>query len=138
VLDNVVPSANGSAAAALARLGALTGEEGYRQRAQDIARLLAGPLERHPTAFAHLLGAVALLNGPLTEVAVVGDRSDLVAAVHARYLPNAVLAWGEPYPSPLFESRQPGLAYVCRNYACGRPASDVGELVSQLEAATAG
>ena len=45
----------------------------------------------------------------ITEIAVVGDRPDLVAAVQARYLPNAVLAWGEPYDSPLWEDRRDGL-----------------------------
>ncbi len=64
----------------------------------------------------------------------MGDRRDLVAAVHQRWLPNAVLAWGEPYPSPLFEGRREGLAYVCRNYACQAPVDRVEELVAQLAA----
>jgi len=132
VLDNVIPSANGSAAVALVRLSALTGEERYRERAEDILRLLADPVVRHPTAFTHLLGAVDMLNAPVTEIAVVGDRPELVRAVQGRYLPNAVLAWGEPYPSPLFEGRTEGLAYVCRNYACQRPTADVEELRGQL------
>ena len=132
VLDNVIPSANGSAAVALVRLSALTGVERYREAAEAIMRLVADPLGRHPTAFTHLLGAVDLITAPVTEVAVVGDRRDLVAAVQARYLPNAVLAWGEPYESPLFEYRDDGLAYVCRNYACQRPASTVAELEAQL------
>jgi uncharacterized protein YyaL (SSP411 family) len=134
VLDNVIPSANGAAAVALVRLAALTGEERYRERAEDIIRLVADPIGRHPTAFAHLLAAVDLLNAPVTEIAVVGDRPDLVRAVQARFLPNAVLAWGEPDPSPLFEERVDGLAYVCRNYACQRPTGDVDELLAQLAA----
>ncbi|MGH9226274.1 MAG: thioredoxin domain-containing protein [Acidimicrobiales bacterium] len=132
VLDNVVPSANGSAAVALVRLAALTGEERYRERAEAILRLVADPLARHPTAFAHLLAAVDLIHAPVVEVAVVGDRPDLVKAVQARYLPNAVLAWGEPYESPLFENRDDGMAYVCRNYGCQLPTGDVDELVAQL------
>jgi uncharacterized protein YyaL (SSP411 family) len=134
LIDNVMPSANGGAAVALVRLGALTGEERYRQRAEEILQLVAEPLSRHPTAFAHLLGAVDLLHAPVTEIAVVGDRPDLVRAVQSRFLPNAVLAWGEPYASPLFEGRSEGLAYVCRNYACQRPTGDVEELLAQLAA----
>jgi len=137
VLDNVIPSANGSAAVALVRLGALTGEERYREKAEAILRLVADPMGRHPTAFAHLLVAVDLIHAPVTEIAVMGDRPDLVAAVHSRYLPNAVLAWGERYESPLFEFREDGLAYVCRNYACQRPAGDVDALVAQLSPAAA-
>jgi uncharacterized protein YyaL (SSP411 family) len=54
--------------------------------------------------------------------------------VQRRWLPQAVLAWGEPYPSPLFEGRQDGLAYVCRDYACQAPTGEVDELVAQLAA----
>ena len=64
---------------------------------------------------------------------MVGDRPDLVRAVQTRYLHNAVLAWGEPYSSPLFEDRQDGLAYVCVNYACQAPVSEVDDLLAQLE-----
>jgi hypothetical protein len=44
-----------------------------------------------------------------------------------------VLAWGEPYDSPLWEGRADGHAYVCRNYACQAPVTDADALVAQLE-----
>ncbi|MDQ4090306.1 MAG: thioredoxin domain-containing protein [Actinomycetota bacterium] len=133
LVDNAVPSSNGNAAQALLRLGALVGEGYYTQRGEDILSLLAGMIRQHPTAFSRALTAADLVSAGVTEVAVVGrERPDLVRAVQARYLPNAVLAWGEPYPSPLFEDRKDGLAYVCRNYACQAPVSDVESLVTQL------
>ncbi|MFN2606467.1 MAG: thioredoxin domain-containing protein [Acidimicrobiales bacterium] len=132
VLDNAVPSANGAAAVALHRLAALVGDDRYRDRAEAIVALLAEPLRRQPLGFTHLLHAVELGAGPVTEVAVTGHRPDLVAAVHRRWLPYGVLAWGEPYPSPLFDDRRPGLAYVCRDYACSAPVSDADELTAQL------
>ena len=55
VLDNATPAANSLAAVALLRLGALVGEPRYEERATTIIDLLAGPLVRQPTAFAHLL-----------------------------------------------------------------------------------
>jgi len=133
ILDGAVPSANGAGAVALLRLGFLVGNDTYRQRGEDILRLLAGSVERHPTAFCHLLGAVDLAAGPVTEVAVTGEVPALVRPVQSRYLPRTVLAWGEPYPSPLFEGRSPGMAYVCRDYACRAPTSDPVELAAQLE-----
>jgi uncharacterized protein len=132
LIDNAVPSANGSAALGLLRLGALVGEGYYTQRGEDILGLLAGLVRQHPTAFSRALAAVDMLSAGVTEIAVVGELPDLVRVIQGRYLPNAVLAWGEPYPSPLFEGRQDGLAYVCRNYACQRPTGDVEELVRQL------
>ena len=132
LMDNATPSANSLAAVGLLRLAALTGEDAYRDRAEDILRL-AGPLAtRHPTAFGHLLAAVDMERSGLDEVVVAGDRPDLVAEVQRRYLPNAVLAWGEGFPSPLWEGREGGRAYVCRGYACRLPAADVATLAAQL------
>jgi uncharacterized protein YyaL (SSP411 family) len=132
LLDNATPSASSLAAVGLLRLGALTGIDRYTQRAEDILRLLGDAAAQHPTAFAHLLAAVDMVDAGITEVAVVGDRDDLARVVHERYLPNAVIAWGEPYESPLWHDRRDGLAYVCRNYTCQAPVDDVRALVAQL------
>ena len=132
LFDGATPAANSVACVALLRLSALTGEARYAEAASGVLQLLAGPMEHHPGAFSWLLGAVDLVVTGVTEIAVVGDRHDLVEAVQQRYLPTAVLAWGEPYESPLWEQRSEGLAYVCRNYACQAPAADVETLVRQL------
>jgi uncharacterized protein YyaL (SSP411 family) len=134
VLDNATPSANSLAAVALVRLAALTGEATYEERAADIVRLLADPARRHPSAFTHLLYAVELLDGGLQEIVVAGRRPDLVRTVHERWLPDAVVAWGERFASPLWAGRDDGRAYVCRRYACGTPASTPAELAAQLAA----
>jgi len=135
--DGATPSANAVAALALLRLGALEGSARWTDAANAILAWLAEPIAHHPQAFTYALAAVDLsISGP-TEIVVPGDREDaavqaLVWAVHHRYLPTAVLAWGEPYPSPLWEGREPGRAYVCRNYACRQPVTDPDELVAQL------
>jgi hypothetical protein len=135
LMDSATPSANSLAAVGLLRLAALTGDDGYRSRAEEVLRL-TGPLAaKHPTAFGHLLTAVDLhVHGP-TEVVVAGERPDLVRAVQSRFLPAAVLAWGERYDSPLWEGREDGRAYVCRGYACQLPAADEPTLVAQLASA---
>ena len=59
--------------------------------------------------------------------------ADLVAAIQRRFLPRAVLAWGEPYPSPLWEGRTDGRAYVCEGFACQAPVDSVEDLEAQLQ-----
>ena len=134
VYDGATPSANSVAAVALMRLGALTGETRYTEAAEGILTVLGPTLAHSPTAVTHALAAVDLVVGRTTEIAVVGDRPDLVEAVRSRFLPDAVLAWGEAYPSPLWEERKPGFAYVCRNYACQAPVAAVDDLLAQLGA----
>ena len=132
LMDNATPSANSLAAVALLRLAALTGEDRYRERAEGILRLTGSLATQHPTAFGHLLAAVDLAAHGIDEVVVAGERPDLVEVVHGRYLPGAVLAWGERYPSPLWAGRDDGRAYVCRSYACRLPAEDPAALAAQL------
>ena len=132
LLDGATPSANSVAAVALVRLGALTGEERYTSHGERILQVVHEPLTGHPTAFTYALAAVDMLVSGVTEIAVVGDRHDLVEAVQRRFLPNAVLAWGEPYDSPLWHARADGHAYVCRNYACQAPVTSAEELLEQL------
>jgi len=132
LFDNATPSANSTAAMALYRLAALTGETRYSNHADRILQLVGKVVPQAPTAFANLLAALAMRLHGLGEIAIVGDRPDLVAAVQRRFLPYGVLAWGEPYDSPLWQNRSAGFAYVCRDYACLAPASTVEELEQRL------
>jgi uncharacterized protein len=132
LMDNATPAANSIAAVALVRLGALTGEARYANHAEQILRLLGKVIPQAPTAFSNALAAVDMVANGTTEIAVVGDRPDLVRAVQSRWLPNAVLAWGTPYDSPLWEQRSDGFAYVCQHYVCQIPADSVETLLTQL------
>jgi uncharacterized protein YyaL (SSP411 family) len=130
--DGAVPSANSMAVLALARLGALSGEPRYLDAAAAIDRVAAPLMAEHPAAFAHgLLGAELLASGQI-EI-VVGNRTDLLSAVRQRFLPTAVVAWGERFPSPLWEGRAEDAGYLCREYACLAPATTVQELARQLD-----
>jgi uncharacterized protein YyaL (SSP411 family) len=56
--------------------------------------------------------------------------------VQGRYLPSAVLAWGRPFPSPLWEGRTgpeaADRAFVCRNYSCLAPVAEAEALLEEL------
>jgi len=133
LVDGAVPSANSVAADALGRLGALTGDRRYRAAAERIAGAAAALLAEHPVAVADLVSASAVLSEG-SEIVVAGDRPDLLAEVRRRWLPGAVVAWGDPVPGPLWAGRDPGRAYVCHRYTCATPASEPGTLSAQLDA----
>ncbi|MFM2072196.1 MAG: hypothetical protein RLZZ623_2459 [Actinomycetota bacterium] len=135
LMDNATPSANSVAAVALLRLAALTGEARYANHAHQILQLLARPMPQAPTAFSNALAAVDLVAHGIVEIAVAGDRPDLVAVTRETWRPNAVLAWGEPYDSPLWHHRSEGFAYVCEHFSCQQPVSESEALRAQLAAA---
>ncbi|HVX22902.1 MAG TPA: thioredoxin domain-containing protein [Acidimicrobiales bacterium] len=131
-LDGAVPSANSVAAVALLRLAALTGADRFEAAGRRILELAAPLLAEHPMAVADLVAATSLAEGT-TEVVVAGDRPDLLAVVRGRWLPDAVVAWGEPSASPLWAGRPPGAAYVCHRFTCQAPAADADTLAAQLD-----
>ena len=128
LLDNATPSANSVTAVALYRLAAVTGERRFRHHADQTLRLLSSVIAQAPSAAGNALGAVEMQAAGLSEIVITGDRPDLLAAVHATWLPNAVLAWGEPTESPLWDGRAEGFAHVCRDFACQLPVTEVDDL----------
>ena len=132
--DDATPSANSMAAVGLLRLGTLTGERRYVEHAHQILRLYGRIVRNAPAAFSHLFAAVDMVRSGLTEIVITGQSPDMVRAVHTRWHPNAVFAWGEPYGGPLWQGRPPdGRAYVCRDYTCAAPATTVDALRAAMD-----
>jgi uncharacterized protein YyaL (SSP411 family) len=134
--DGALPSANSVAASALLRLGSLTGDIRYRDHAQTVIAAMDPALGAAPAAFSAMVAAADLARRGLTEVVVTGDRPDLLDKVRSLYLPAAVLAWGEPYDSPVWQGRtgesMEGLAFVCRDYTCLAPTADPEFFLAEL------
>jgi len=148
--DGVTPAANSVAAVALARLGALAGDDALTAAAERIVEAATAELEAAPLAFGELLLAAGLLERGPVEIAISGDRPDLVRAVQLRFLPSTVLAWrsgskpprafvatGGPqaFESPLLAEREDGLAYVCLRGSCLAPVDTLEALLSAIGSA---
>ncbi|HEU5379774.1 MAG TPA: thioredoxin domain-containing protein [Ktedonobacteraceae bacterium] len=147
LMDNATPAGNSVAAEVLLRLAAWTGEQAYRQRADDYLRSLTELMVKHPQAFGYALGALDFALSPAREIAILGDPQQpgtraLLHEVNKRYLPNSVLACAQPENSeavqaiPLLADRplKAGLpcAYVCQNFACQAPVTTREELAKML------
>ena len=141
IADNSLPSANSQGAMALYRLAALTGEPRYANHADRILHMLAGQLDDKVGMFSNAMLATDLARRGTTEVVIVSgtdddgnehDMSEFVRIAHSIWRPDTVIAWGEPYDSPLWDGRTPGNAYVCRDHVCATPATTVNEFVQAL------
>jgi uncharacterized protein len=137
--DHPIPSGSSSAAYALLRLAAMSGDHSYAAHAHSVFALLGRVAERHPHAVAHLLRAIDFDLARVREVALVGDNLDeLSAVVRSRLRPHLVLAGGRAGVSepPLMAERSDvegrPAAYVCEGFTCRAPVTDPGELASAL------
>jgi uncharacterized protein len=140
--DHPIPAGSSSAALGLLALAALTGEHSYEREAERALALSHELAVRHPTAFGHLLQALAFHTARVREVALVGEDLDpLVAVLRSRLRPAVVLAGASASGAhesvvPLLEGREPvgGLAaaYVCERFSCRRPVTEPAELAALL------
>ena len=128
--DGATPSANAVGALALARLAALTGHDRYREHAEAIVAGL--PIAEHPAGFSHASFVAHLLAVGATEVVIPGPPGELLATYRSAWRPMHVVAWGDPYESPLWDGRSAGNAYVCRNFVCELPVADPSDLAARL------
>jgi uncharacterized protein YyaL (SSP411 family) len=135
--DGALASANGAAAQALVRLGTLTGADRFLAAARRVVDLLSPVLASRPSAVPAVALAADLLASGTCEIVITGDRLDLVEVARTRWIPDGVLAWGEPQGTPLWDGRSGDQAFVCRGGACQLPTADPVELAAQLDARTA-
>jgi uncharacterized protein len=146
--DNAVPSGNSAAADVLQRMALLTGDRELEASGVSALRLVRDVLGRAPAGFGHALSALDLYLGPSREVAIVGSMQEPATralaeeVLAARFLPNTVLAIGEPGDERAARavallrdrSQVDGLAtaYVCQRFACRLPVTTADELAEQL------
>jgi uncharacterized protein YyaL (SSP411 family) len=138
VQDNAMPSGNALAATVLLKLAALTGEGRYTDMAEKMLQSVQPILARYPTGFAQWLNALAFTLSKPKEIAIVGepgrgDVNEMLAVVRSAYRPFQVTAvGGEDSAVPLLAGRKQlggkATAYVCENFTCRQPVSEVEKL----------
>jgi hypothetical protein len=144
--DNATPSGSSVAADVLLRLAVIFDQPLYRERAEVVLGSMVPFMQRYPTGFGRYLTAAEFALFPLKEIALVGDLADPALQTFADatlrpFLPGKVVlhtSGAEPpaLPSPLLAERPrvngQATAYVCENYACRLPVTDVEALREQL------
>lgn len=150
--DGATPSANASAALALARLSFHFDRASYRNAAMAAIRAYGDAVARQPRAFPTSLLALRYVEPGPVELAIVGPPDDhrtraLERAVAASFIPERVIARfsgggagsadsGTP-SHPLLRGKSlvdgAPAVYVCRNYACDLPVTDPDELRRKLK-----
>ncbi len=147
--DGAVPSGNSVALGNLLQLGRLTGDNRWHDQAQRLVRAFAGSVQRQPAAFTHFLSGLAQALTPGSDVVICGapEAPDTLAMravvdraphpgslVLLKTVENAerlgVLAPFTGSLAPLSGTK--ATAYVCRDFACRRPTTDLAELEEQL------
>ena len=146
--DGAIPSGNAIALINLLKIGRLTASPEYEEKANKLLQAFGNPINQHPSGFTAMLAGVDFVSGRSQEIVIVGDKdaSDTIALIktlRSFYLPNRVvvhkndenasaLAEIAPYTATMAALNGKSTVYVCENYQCNQPVSDLKELKDLL------
>jgi uncharacterized protein YyaL (SSP411 family) len=126
--DNATPAGNSVAADVLVRLAAILNRQDYREKAEEIFSATGSLLKQYASGFGRLLAAYDFYIGPSKEILIAGSPEAFANALRMRYLPRAVIAVDAG--RPIIDGKP--TAYVCENFTCQQPTTDLTVFQSQL------
>ncbi|HVM62187.1 MAG TPA: thioredoxin domain-containing protein [Verrucomicrobiae bacterium] len=147
--DGAEPSGNSMAAMLLLRLAQFADRANYRDAAEKTLQLFGDHLRKAPSTVPQMACALDFYLSKPKQIVIAGkpgtaDAEAMLRAVRERYLPNAIVILADGAESqkmltkllPFLESIKPidgkATAYVCVNYACQLPTSDVRKFGEML------
>jgi uncharacterized protein YyaL (SSP411 family) len=152
IYDGALPSGNSVAALNLLRLARMTGNIDLERKAEELMRSFSAQVAAYPMGYTQFLIALDFMLGPCREIVIAGDPShettrSMVSMVHRMFLPKTVVLLRHegrdeedrrlleisPSLAHLSAINHQPTAYVCEQYACKNPVTEVAGLQSVLQ-----
>jgi uncharacterized protein YyaL (SSP411 family) len=135
--DGSTPSGNAMAAAALLKLGHVTGRKEFIEKGRRTLQVFRGTMADSPMSMGQMLCALDFFLGPDRETVVVGRRGDpeterVLKVVRGGFRPNELVVFHDPGSGaasvellPTLEGRAMQAdrvtTFLCENQTCGLP-----------------
>lgn len=150
VYDGAVPSGNSVALLNLLRLGRITGNPDFEARADKMMRAFSQTITASPISYTQFLNAVDFALTPSCEVVITGDArledtKTMLSALGQPFIPNKVVLFVPTEDgvssildlAPFTQNLEPldgeATAYVCRNYNCALPTTEIEKMLELLQ-----
>ena len=143
--DGATPSGASMAIHSLLRLAKHLNNTEFHDKAVETLLLYFHQMEGMPSGSGQLLCELAFLLSTPKEIAIVGKKGDaktdaMLTALHGVYQPNKIVALDESADGqtlPLLAGKpqvdNTATAYVCENYVCQAPTTDIEAFVELLQ-----
>jgi hypothetical protein len=149
--DGAEPTGNSVSALNLLRLAWITGKEEWLKRGGATIEAFGNRLNEYPPILPQMLVAHDFKGSKPRQIVVAGklgrpDTEIMLAMIRKRFLPGKIVLLADGGPGQEFlRQYQPMLAelpaqenkttvYLCENFSCQLPTSDLAELAKRLEA----
>ena len=142
--DLSMPSGNSVAAYVLLKLYHITQNKQFLEIAKKIIESQAISAAENPFAFGYLLNALYLYYQKPTEITIInGKNSELVSYLRKKFLPESITVLVESQSNlealskyPFFSGKEfqndKTTVFVCKNFSCSLPLSDLSEIEKEL------
>ncbi|MBA3015036.1 MAG: thioredoxin domain-containing protein [Proteobacteria bacterium] len=147
--DGAEPAGNSVSAMNFARLGRIFGDKILLEQADQTMNFFAGKLHQSPGALPQMLSAGEFLRRKPMQIVIAGDRGAgdtkaMLQVVAEFFLPNKVVLFNDGTPMPeslagklsslayMVKQSDKATAYVCENFACQQPITEVETLRTML------
>jgi uncharacterized protein YyaL (SSP411 family) len=140
IYDGAMPSGNSVAAYNFLKLARITGENRFEERARKILSAFGAEIKKYPSGYTFLLIAAMYAKSNPKEVVVVSetvnnDAQRMVNVINEKFRPftvsvlylkeNYELTNIIPYLVDYEQVEEKATAYVCENFACRAPVTDI-------------
>ena len=142
--DLSMPSGNSVAAYVLLKLYHITQNKQFLEIAKKIIESQAISAAENPFAFGYLLNALYLYYQKPTEITIINDNNfELVSHLRKKFLPESIMVLVENQSNlealskhPFFSGKEfqndKTTVFVCKNFSCSLPLSDLSEIEKEL------
>jgi uncharacterized protein YyaL (SSP411 family) len=149
VYDGAVPSGNSVAMLNLLRLGRITANAYFEEKAAKIGCAFSNTVKQLPVAHTQFMLALDYTTGPSYEIVIVGDprgedTTDVLKALRTQFIPNKVVVLRpssqkapditriSAYTKNLASLDGKATVYVCTNYTCKMPTTNTNKMLDLL------
>jgi hypothetical protein len=149
VYDGAYPSGNSAAALDLLYLSRMTGETRFEEKAAQLMHAFSAEVTKDPSSHTQLMIALDFALGPSSEVVVVGnpqkeDTANMLKTLRSKFVPRKVVILRSSteespeiteiakFTKSLQAQEGKATAFVCRNYVCNLPTTDVQAMIELL------
>lgn len=147
--DGAIPSGNSVSMLNLLRLARITGNQKYENYAYEIGRFFSGDIAQMPAGYTKLMVSHGFVVNPSHEVVISGIRGDedtesMLKEIRKRFIPNKIVIFRPankefpdiekiaPFVRDMKALKGKATAYVCSNFSCQSPTTDIKEILRML------
>ncbi|OGO81909.1 MAG: hypothetical protein A2Y18_08095 [Clostridiales bacterium GWD2_32_19] len=146
IYDGAIPSGNSVTTLNMLRIASMTGNIDFKEKAMRQFKSFGETVSGNPNYYTYFMMALLYANTDVAEIVIAGDRKDaktkqMIDEINKRFLPftTCVLNDGDnklheiiPFIKEQKVDNANTKAYVCKNFSCKEPISDINEFIELI------